>query len=116
MPVFHGKLDPISNREDWNFVIELDDSDTGLPLDLTGAQISVTIRDARYRSTVLNGSSNDGTVTFLDVGVFQITYLAAKMQNLRPDMYEVGVALVQNGVTVQLIIGLLPVLDGIFCQ
>jgi hypothetical protein len=112
MPVFQGKLDPISNREDWTYVIEVDD-ENGDPIDLTGASITVNIRDPRYRTTVLTGSTTDGTITVLATGVFQIAFTAAQLQPCRPDTYEIGVVLVQNGATIQLAIGLLPVVDGI---
>jgi len=112
MPVFQGKLDPVSNREDWTYVVEIDDEDDN-PVDLTDAAISVTIRDPRYRSVALAGSTADGSITVLDTGVFRIAFAAARLQPMRADTYEVGVVLVQNGVTVQLVLGLLPIVDGI---
>ena len=112
MPVFHGKLDPTSNREGWSLTVEIDDENNN-PIDLTGASITVNIRDPRYRAIVLCGSTANGAVTILSTGVFQVSFTAAQFRPFRPDTYEVGVVLVQNRVTVQLVIGLLPVVDGI---
>jgi hypothetical protein len=112
MTVFQGKLSPVSNREDWNLTLEIDDENDD-PIDLTGASITVNIRDPRYRAVVLCGSTSNGAVTILGTGVFQVSFSAAQLQPFRPGTYEVGMVLVQNGVTIQLLIGLLPVIDGI---
>jgi len=110
---FNGTLDPVTNQEDWSYVIEIDDADTDEPIDLTGAAMSLNVRDTQYRAVVISGSIADGTLSVIDTGVVQIRVPSTKMQTLVPTVYDVGLVISMNGSVQQLIVGRLPVQDGV---
>jgi hypothetical protein len=106
-----GSLQPTSNREDWTVFYELTDGETGELIDLSGVdEITVHVRDKHGRS--LTATLGSG-VTVVDTGVFSWTFTEAQMRTLQAKTYEVGCTLKSEDQTVQLLIGTLPVLDGI---
>lgn len=112
--MFTGQLPPVSNKATWVGSFELRDADTDDLIDISNAsQITVEVRDPQSRSAVLSGSLTGGEVTRPDTGIFDWTFSATQMRALCAKTYEVGATLTQNGETVQLIIGTLPVIDGI---
>jgi hypothetical protein len=113
---FIGALDPISNKTGWIADYELDDADTGAALDLAGASIVMEVRDPATGCIVLSATTGNGKITIVDAGVFRVNVPAGETQGLRAGTYEVGAALTINGESRQLIIGTLPVLDGVVTQ
>lgn len=111
--MFIGTLDPTSTRQGWQLAVDLVDQDTDEALDITGAVINVEVRDPNTTGNVLSGSTSDGHVTIVDTGTFYINFTDGDTQNMRPDTYEVGAILTLNGATIQVMIALLPILDGI---
>ena len=94
---------------------ELEDSDTGSPIDLAGSSIVVEARD-EYRCVVLSATTGNGKITIIDTGVFRINVPPAETQALRSGSYEVGATITINGESRQLIIGTIPVMDGVVTQ
>lgn len=109
-----GALNPVSNKATWTVIYELVDSDTDEAIDLSEVdEITIQVRDPRSRSPLLSGSLTGGQVSRVDTGVFSWTFSASQMSALCANTYDVGCIIEQNGETVQILIGTLPVIDGI---
>lgn len=115
--MFFGALDPVSNKATWSENLELLDSETGDPIDLSAVtEITLEVRDMESHSAVLTGTYTGGEVIIVGAstdGVFQWEFSVAQMRALQAKTYDVGCTIEQDGDTVQLIIGHLPVLDGV---
>lgn len=105
-------LPPQSNRADWIEAIEFTDDDDGDLIDLTGCNITITVKD-EDGCQVLNASTTDGSVVIVSTGVAEFTFPRASMTNLRADSYQVGGTLERDGDTMQFLIGTIPVVDGV---
>lgn len=109
-----GALDPVSNRATWIVNYELTDAETGDLIDLSGVdQITICIRDPKTSDAILTGTKTGGDIVISDTGVFTWTFSATQMRKLDAQIYEVGCTITDDNQTVQLIIGMLPVFDGI---
>lgn len=113
---FIGSLDPISNKTGWLTDFELDDADTGDPITITGASIVLEVRDPESGWIALSATTGNGKITITDTGVFRVNLPASETQQLCAGTYEVGATITLNGESRQLIIGNLPVLDGVVTQ
>jgi hypothetical protein len=113
---FIGTLNPISNRTGWLADFELDDADNGGPVDITGASIVIEVRDLDTGWIALSATTGNGKITILDTGVFRVNVAPGETQLLRAGTYEVGATITLNGESRQLIIGTLPVMDGVVSQ
>jgi hypothetical protein len=110
-----GALSPVSNREDFELQVELYDEEADEPVTLDGVAevvIEVAPRDRSSRS-VLSARMSAGQITSPELGVIECVFAAAQMQALCAGTYDVGGTLTKDGITVQFIIGTLPVLDGV---
>jgi len=109
-----GTLSPVSNRATWLESMELVDVDNGEPVDLSGlTEITIVVRDPRTDAPQLTLTLTNGDVMILDTGVFGWRADAGNMTTLVEGMYEVGCTVTDGVDTAQLVIGYLPVLDGI---
>ena len=113
---FIGTLAPISNRTGWLADFEIDDADVGGPVDITGASIVVEVRDLDTGWIALSATTGNGKITILDTGVFRVNDPLGETQQVRAGTYEVGATITLNGESRQLIIGTLPILDGVVSQ
>ncbi len=113
---FVGALDPISNKTGWLADFELDDADAGGPIDLTGASIVVEARDPFRGMIVLSATTTNGWITITDTGVFRVNVPPSETQKVCAGTYEVGATITLNGESRQLIIGTLPIMDGVVTQ
>jgi hypothetical protein len=105
---------PVSNREDWKETIVLSDGDTGVAIDITGAAISLSVREQKSKVERLSASVGDGiTLTNPMQGEFQWEFTDNQMAALDANTYDVGVVMVLSGVATQLITGTVPVVDGV---
>lgn len=115
--MFHGSLDPVSNRATWSESFELIDSETGDPISLSAVdEITLEVRDMETQSAVLTATMTGGDIVVVGAatdGTFQVRFEASQMRALCAKTHEVGVTIEQDDDTVQLVIGTLPVLDGI---
>lgn len=115
--MFHGSLDPVSNRATWSENFQLLDSETGDPISLSAVdEITLEVREMETHSAVLSGSYTGGEILVVGAatdGTFQWEFSASQMRALCPRTYEVGCTIEQDDDTVQLIIGTVAVLDGI---
>lgn len=110
-------LDPVSNKATWVQDYTLFDEETGDAIDLDGTtEITIAVRDARTGVIWLTGTYTGGEVTIVGDttdGTFEWEFSADQMGALCALTYEVGLTLEIEDQTIQLLIGRLPVLDGI---
>ena len=112
--MFIGTLSPVSNRADWIDTFQLLDEETNEPIDTSDATaIIIEVRAPSTRCVVLTGSLSSGEIERVETGTFQWHFTADRMRLLCPQDYEIGCTIVKDGITVQLLIGTLPVMDGV---
>jgi hypothetical protein len=112
-----GTLEPVSNRETWEDEIEFYDDETGAVYDLTDVtEITLKLRDEQSGCEVLSGSMTGGQIAIAgdaDDGVIQFTFAASTMNGLCAKTYTVGLLLSTATATRQLILGNLPIVEGL---
>lgn len=119
MPFYTGHIAAASNRADLLFRVELVDPATNDFVDLTGATITVGLRpvsgsNSGYSTPTLSGTNQDGHVTIVSPGVFDVKFTRAEMTQFPPGDLDIGITLRQaSGITYQLFAGQLPVVDGV---
>lgn len=107
-----GALGPVSNRAGFSMFVELLDDDTGNAVDLTGASIVFEVSDEG--SAVLSATTDNSKVTVVDTGIFKVEFTSDEMRALYAKTYLVGCTVSNpDSEPQQIIIGSLPVLDGI---
>lgn len=113
--MFFGSLPPISNRATWSESVQLTDSETGDAIDLTAVdEITVQVRDPYTFTNMLSGTLTGGEITVVSTGIFQWRFERSQLGVLTVSKtYEVGCVIEQDDDEVQLIIGTVPVFDGI---
>ena len=115
--MYTGALGAVSNRETWSLGVTVVNADTDDVVDITGASIDVAIREQREGLLpVLTGSLTDGHIVSSAPasGYFEITFQPTDLQNLHAGMYDLGVRIrFASGDYSQLLVGVLPVIDGI---
>ncbi len=111
--MYQARLDPLAIGSDWNVALELMDADTGDPLDLTDMQFTVTMQPIRGGYMPVVGTTSNGHVTTPDDGVVVINFMAADMRGLSVGDYAVSLKAERDGFTEHLVIGTLPVVDGV---
>ena len=112
--MFTGALPAVSNRETLNFVVEVFDDDTGEAFDITGSTVTVAIRAQNAALPLLQGSSSDGHVLLTGSSTITVTFPVAEMMQLVAGQYDLGLTiLLLAGTTRQLLVVVLPVVDGV---
>lgn len=119
------QFDPTSNAADWIDGWQVLGPD-GVPEDIYDLGWEVTIRLARLprgagvsdyygclSSPQLTGSTSDGTITVNDQDALEWTFRAERMRGLTAGSYAVGVIATKDGQTVQILLGNLPVIQGL---
>lgn len=108
-----ANIEAISNREDWTDQVQIfEDNEV---VDITGATIVLAVREKTSKTNKLLAQTGDG-VTIDDGanGLFSFSFPVASMRGMNASIaYEVGCTVELNGVTKQLFIGTVSVLDGI---
>jgi hypothetical protein len=113
--MFTGTLPAVSNRADWIECFQLlDEEDPTEAIDISDAtQITIELRAPQTRAIVLTGTLTGGEIDHIETGVFQWHFTADQMSQLDAGDYEVGCTIVQDSITIQLLIGIVPICDGI---
>lgn len=128
----------ITTRQSFSEVLELFSDVDGTPFDLTGASVQVSIGRADdwlpwwgamdylsyYDSTwwgttpILTLKTADGSITTAleAVGKYPFVFTPAQIASLCPGQYVVGANITRDGYTAMLILGNLPVIDGVVPQ
>jgi hypothetical protein len=109
-------LEPISNQEDWDETFELFDTETGEALDMTAVTaMTLILWDADQRTILLRALLDDGiTIENATGGIVSMHFDAsAIIAALSGDVnYPFRLNMVNGGATKDLILGMLPVVDG----
>lgn len=114
--MYVGSFPPVSTRADLTLTFSVEDDDTGDAVDLTGALIVIEARYPRSSSIAFTATTSNGKVTITDTGEFRLDIAAAEMSALPSGTYDIGCTIARDGETRQLVIGTLPVLDGVVTQ
>lgn len=114
--MYQAVFEPISNRADWIGNLQLQNEETGAPItDLAGIEVKMEIRRACC-SPFLSATFANGKIIDQGNGVMQWRFTASDMNHVCPDTYDVGIILTRDGITVQELVGSLPVIDGVVRQ
>lgn len=118
----------VSNSADWIETIELVSADDDTPIDLTGCTITLQVWPQTNRgqgtglnyysgallnnSPLLEASTTNGKLTVPSAGVIQWTFRVSEVSALQAGFYEVGLTIQKSPDTVQVLLGLLPIVNG----
>lgn len=108
-----GSLPAVSNRETFQTERQLIDDETDEAIDLTDATIVFEIRQQSSSSAILSATLTNGKIVLLDDTTYQVTFSVTDMRTLSAGTYDVGLTIKRDNFTTQIIIGTLPVMDGI---
>lgn len=103
-----------SNRADWIETIEITDGDTGQLIDLEEASLLLEVRHQQTRcEPILSASTSNGKITVIELGRAQFVFPRSEMLCVCPSTYDVGLTVERDGITEQLIIATVAIVDGI---
>jgi hypothetical protein len=102
-----------SNRADWTCRFTVTDPNDGTLVDLSPYTVTIQVSRRDRSWPELSGSTTDGHVIFPGSGVISFTFRASEMNCLVSGTYEVGAIVTDGTNTTQLLIGTVPVVDGI---
>jgi hypothetical protein len=111
--MYTGSLPPVSNAETWQDARRLIDSETGDNIIIDDCNVTLTVKEQNNGRAVLTGSSDGGEITFPEEGVFMWEFSVDQMKAFCAGTYDIGVRISRDGITRQLVIGTLTILDGI---
>jgi len=134
--MFHAKLKEVSNCGDWALPIQFVDRASGTLVDLSGDTFYLAVvptapppgssfrgrysydsnQSSLHRTPVLTGSTLTGELQVTGPGMLYVYFPVARLRGLAPGMYRVGLTCTNGSQTVQIIVGMLPVRDGIVMQ
>lgn len=113
--MYTGALDAVSNRETWTLSVTITD-DNGAAVNLTGAVITIGVREPEALQPKVTYTSGDGRLVIVSPATSGVFLLNADFDPslFPPAMYEVGVILkLAGGPKRTLIVATLPVVDGV---
>ena len=114
MPFYTGHIAATSNRADFLCTVELVDPVTNDFVDFTGATITIALRPTSQTLPALAGTNMDSHITVTGPGTFDVRFTRAEMAQFAAGDVEIGLTvMLADGITRQLIAGLLPVVDGV---
>ena len=108
-----GSLPAITNRETFQLECQIVDTETGEAMTLTGGTVVFEIREQGCYSALLSATNDDGVEFVDDELTIQITFSETAMNDLCSRTYDVGMTFERDGITRQVIVGTLPVIDGV---
>lgn len=100
------------NNSDWKTQFQFTDGDTGDLIDFTGADIEIVVQDLDHCHRI-TASTDNGMISIISTGVFELDVPASAMECLRPGSYEMGGVYTLNGETISLFTGSLSIINGI---
>jgi hypothetical protein len=114
--VYTGALPAVSNRETWTLSVTVTNGDNGTAVDLTGAVVTIGVREPEALMPRVTFTSGDGRLAILAPATNGVFLLNADLDPslFPPAMYEVGVMIKLAGGTKRtLIVATLPIMDGV---
>lgn len=109
--MYVGSLPEASNREDYEYLAQIADSDTGDLIDLSAATIVAQISDQNGCQKILLGTAS-GEITLPESDTFRIYIPRASMTNLCAGQYRFGLTVENASQTTSFISGTISVFDG----
>lgn len=109
--MYVGSIPDASNREDYEYIAQIVDSDTGDLIDLSAATIVAQISDQGGCERILLGTSS-GEITLPDATSFRIFIPRSSMTQLCAGQYRFGLTVENASQTTSFISGTISVLDG----
>jgi hypothetical protein len=100
------------NNADWNTQFQFNDGETGDLIDFTGADIQIVVKD-HDRCIRITASTDNGMISIVSTGIFELDVPAASMECLHPGSYEIGGVYSLNGDIISLFTGSLSVISGV---
>ena len=113
--MYTGALPSVSNRETWSLSVTVTD-DTGAAVDLTGAVVTIGVREPESLQPRVTYTSGDGKLAITAPATNGVFTLNADLNPslFPPAMYEAGVIVkLASGTKRTLIVATLPVVDGV---
>lgn len=113
--MYTGALPAQSNRATWTLSGAITD-DVGAAVDLTGAVITIGVREPEALQPRVTFTSGDGKLAITAPATSGVFTLNADLDpsNFPPAMYEVGVIVkLASGIKRTLVVATLPVVDGV---
>jgi hypothetical protein len=111
--MYTGHTAAASNRADLLFDVEIKDKATDDFVDLTNASIDVAIALTSRLVPTLTGSKADGHCTVLGDGLFRVHFTRGEMTMFPAGDLDIGITILMDGITYQIITGQLPILHGV---
>jgi len=108
----HVRFQPITNRETWLDRVEIRD-ESGAVIDLSDADARLEVRAQPDGGTALSARSGDGTLSTSASGLIEWQFSETKTRNLAPGLYSVGLVYTLNGITTQVLVGEIEIVDGV---
>ena len=108
--MYIGSLGTVSNRETWEQAVDVVD-ENGDDVTITGATITLAVRKRSSTSPEKTLSSSSGIT--IATPRFTFRFEESDMDDLCAGTYDVGVTILLNGDTTQLIVGTVTIVDGI---
>lgn len=109
--MYIGSLPDASNREDYEYLAQIFDSDTGDLIDLSAATIVAQISDQNGCQKILLSTSS-GEITLPETDTFRIFIPRTSMSCLCAESYRFGLTVENAGQTTSFISGSISVFDG----
>lgn len=134
--MIRGALRAVTTRQSFSDVLEIFSDADDTPFNTAGSKVQIAISrqypgdwpwndDYGFSSGTGNNpaplltlSTADGSLvtSFETIGKYPFTFTPAQMATLQPGQYVVGANIERNGFVAQLVLGDLPVLDGVVPQ
>jgi hypothetical protein len=110
----------VTNNADWRTIFQWNDIETGDLIDFTGASIEIELREpdnylySNYGNYGfwIQASTDNGLITIISLGIFELVIPKLQMQNLCPGSYPIGGVYTLNDETISLFTGSLTVKSG----
>jgi hypothetical protein len=101
-----------TNNANWKTQFQFSDGETGDLLDFTGASIAIDVKDFDGCLRIC-ASTDNGKISIIDLGIFELDVSAAEMSCLCPGAYQVGGVYELNDETISLFTGTLSITSGV---
>lgn len=108
MSVTNVILEPVTNQE--TYIESYEAFEDNVAIDFTGATIEFAIRDPACTSNILFADTDDGIT--ISTTAFEVRFEESEMNTLEAKSYNVACRYTLDGVTTQLFVGTLTVVDG----
>jgi hypothetical protein len=123
--MYEGSLAVLSNRQSWADSVSIIDTDTGEPVDIsTATEIVVQVApkqavdfggygEQSHTSPLLTATLSNGKVQHVQPGMFAFAFTQGEMRALCGGNYDVEITIHKDGEVESLILGTLPIREGV---